>query len=178
MSCDVSAEAPCVPFHKPFPRKRASARRLCRNLLSCRISGGRLVAALRRGARCCAVCSSLSPVVTPNVVMAERVAGRHLDWDDPSWLVCACSCCRVVTSLGNPGCCQRPAGQIWMARGLSAVGRCGMSQQVNCGGIRGCAWERESRFLAGPLWFPGAWFPLMVRSIAGRVIVCRTRSTG
>jgi len=29
-------------------------------------------------------------VVTPIGVMVEKVAGRHLDWDDPSWLVCAC----------------------------------------------------------------------------------------
>jgi hypothetical protein len=42
-------------------------------------------------------------VVTPIVVMAERVAGRHFDWDDPSWLVCACSCCWVIASLGKPG---------------------------------------------------------------------------
>jgi len=67
-------------------------------------------------------------VVTPIGVMVEKVAGRHLDWDDPSWLVCACSCCRVVASMGNPGCCWWPTGQIWMAEGFRRpflAGLCG-----------------------------------------------------
>jgi len=134
-----------------------------------RISDWRLAAALRRAASCCSVSSSSSRRSRRSGVMVERVTGRHLDWDDPSWLVCACSCCRVIASMGNPGCCWRPTGQIWMARGRSAASRCGMSQQANCGGEPVPGW---------PLWFPGAWFPLTVRSIAGRLTLCRTRSTG
>jgi hypothetical protein len=66
---------------------------------------------------------------------------------------------RVWLLLGSrqPGrsCCRRLAGQIGMVGAtvlLGGKGQCGTSQLAKCwGSIGGCALERESRFLAGPV---------------------------
>jgi hypothetical protein len=59
---------------------------------------------------------------------------------------------------------------------LGGKGQYGTSQLAKCWGSIGiCALERESRFLAGPV-VSGIWPARTVRSVAGRLAVCRTGS--
>jgi hypothetical protein len=70
------------------------------------------------------------------------------------WSICACGCCWVAANLGGV------AAGGWRGRSgwwgatvlLGGKGQCGTSQLAKCwGSIGGCALERESRFLAGPV---------------------------
>src|SRR5580693_8528747 len=80
----------------------------------------------------------------------ERCEPRLLE----IWSICACGCCWVTANLGGlllaAGRADRDGEGAAVL--LGGKGQCGTSPLAKCwGSIGGCALERESRFLAGPV---------------------------